>query len=196
MSGCLSKQAVYFDSFRRFRLVDLNPFLFLFPIHKIGVSVSEGNWPVVNRLLKVVKRHLRRQNSTLIYLNYMFFSTLLSNFQKFWGGSSPPPLPLPPLRACCPWEVAVIQMNLRACNYVAKNLLQFPWRAFKLPRFRTDSFPCKYVYIFLLHFKTDIRFEFIISCVYFYIGQQLWYRPYSKMADIFIFFCVHSNKPH
>ena len=43
MSGCLSKQAVYFDSFRRFRLVDLNPFLFLFPIHKIGVSVSEGN---------------------------------------------------------------------------------------------------------------------------------------------------------
>ena len=43
MGGCLSKQVVYFDSFRGLRLVDLNPFKFLFPIHKMGVPVSEGN---------------------------------------------------------------------------------------------------------------------------------------------------------
>ena len=57
---------------------------------------------VVNRLLKVVKRHLQRQNSTLICFKYIFLGTLLSNFQKFWGGGGglKPPLPLPPLRLC------------------------------------------------------------------------------------------------
>ena len=43
MSGCLRKQVFYFDSFHGFRLVDFNPFRLLFPIHKIGVPVSEGN---------------------------------------------------------------------------------------------------------------------------------------------------------
>ena len=100
MSGCLRKQVVYFDSFHGFRLVDSNPFWFLFPIHKVGVPVSEGNWLVVNRLLKVVKRHLQRQNSTLICFNYIFLGTLLLIFQKFWGGggeaqASPPPPPCP-----------------------------------------------------------------------------------------------------
>ena len=37
-----------------------------------------------------MKRHLQRQNSTLICFNYIFLGTLLFNFQKFWGGSSPP----------------------------------------------------------------------------------------------------------
>ena len=37
MSGCLKKQVVYFNSFHSLRLVDLDPFCFLFPIHKVGV---------------------------------------------------------------------------------------------------------------------------------------------------------------
>ena len=40
---------------------------------------------MVNRLLKVVKRHLQRQNSTFICFNCIFLGTLLFNFQKFWG---------------------------------------------------------------------------------------------------------------
>ena len=113
ISGCLRKQVVYFDSFHGFRLVDFNPFWFLFPIHKIGVPVSEGNWQVVNRLLKVVKRHLQCQNSTLICFNYIFLGTLLFNFQKFWGGwSPPPPLPHPPLRA---WKI--LRVNIKCQTY-------------------------------------------------------------------------------
>ena len=37
MSGCLKKQVVYFNSFHGLRLVDFDPFQFLFPIHKVGV---------------------------------------------------------------------------------------------------------------------------------------------------------------
>ena len=37
MSGCLKKQVVYFNSFHGLRLVDFDPFWFLFPIHKVGV---------------------------------------------------------------------------------------------------------------------------------------------------------------
>ena len=37
MSGCLKKQEVYFNSFHGLRLVDLDSFWFLFPIHKVGV---------------------------------------------------------------------------------------------------------------------------------------------------------------
>ena len=54
---------------------------------------------VVNKLLKVVKRHLQHQSSrlidqcTLICFNYISFGTLFFNFQKFWGSSSPPPPP-------------------------------------------------------------------------------------------------------
>ena len=37
MSGCLKKQVVYFNSFHGLRLVDFDPFWFLFPIYKVGV---------------------------------------------------------------------------------------------------------------------------------------------------------------
>ena len=37
MSGCLKKQVVYLNSFHGLRLVDFDPFWFLFPIHKVGV---------------------------------------------------------------------------------------------------------------------------------------------------------------
>ena len=37
MSRSLKKQVVYFNSFHGLRLVDFDPFWFLFPIHKVGV---------------------------------------------------------------------------------------------------------------------------------------------------------------
>ena len=37
MSRCLKKQVVYFNSFHGLRLVNFDPFWFLFPIHKVGV---------------------------------------------------------------------------------------------------------------------------------------------------------------
>ena len=55
MSGRLRKQVYYFNSFYGLRLVDFEPFWFLFLIHKVGVpllllyiklkllTVSEGN---------------------------------------------------------------------------------------------------------------------------------------------------------
>ena len=43
-----------------------------------------------------MKRHLQRQNSTLICINYIFLGTLLFNFQKCWGGGAQAPLAPPP----------------------------------------------------------------------------------------------------
>ena len=39
MSGSLRKQVIYFNSFYGLRLVDFNPFWFLFLIHKVGVPL-------------------------------------------------------------------------------------------------------------------------------------------------------------
>ena len=98
--------------------VPKNCFLFAFSpakllIHKVGVplllfykktAVSRGNLQVINRLSKVVKRHLQRKNSRLMHINlfiypYIFFGTLIfSHYQKFWGGGGGLKLPpAPPL---------------------------------------------------------------------------------------------------
>ena len=69
---------------------------FVAVVDKNKLLAKENDTEVVNKLLKVVKRDLQHQSSrlidqcTLICYKLSFFGTLFFNFQKFWGGSSPP----------------------------------------------------------------------------------------------------------